>query len=130
GLDLAGLCDIGEEKFFQRALTDAGLGHDLSRAAMEELGFAVCDVDLEDELIRTLGVDAVERVLNAQGDLRAFRTFQNQPAQRTRPVDAQLRRFLGSIGGRKSRYARALVEALGVTPAPRPLEVLLDAAAP
>ncbi|WP_354497584.1 ATP-dependent endonuclease [Mycetocola sp. 2940] len=129
GLALAGLCDVGEEGYFRRALHDAGLGHDLSRAALEDLGFSVCDADLEDELIRSLGVDAVERVLDAQGDLRAFRTFQNQPAQRTRAVDAQLRRFLGTIGGRKSRYARALVEALGTTPAPRPLELVLDATA-
>lgn len=129
GLDLAGLCDAGEEGFFRRALHDAGMGHGLARAAMEERGFAVCDADLEDELIRSLGVDAVKQVLDAQDDLRAFRTFQNQPAQRTRPEDAQLRRFLGTIGGRKSRYARALVEALGASPAPRPLELLLDATA-
>jgi hypothetical protein len=69
-------------------------------------------------------------VIDAQGDLRSFRTFQNQPAQRQRPVDAQLRRFLGTIGGRKSRYARALVEALGTAEAPRPLERLLEATAP
>ncbi|MET0887984.1 MAG: ATP-dependent endonuclease [Mycetocola sp.] len=130
GLDLAGLCDVGEEGFFRRALEHAGLGHALTRDDMENLGFSVCSADLEDELIRALGTDAVEQVLDAQGDLRAFRTFQNQPAQRSRAVHAQLRRFLGSIGGRKSRYARALVEALGEIPAPRPLERLLDATEP
>jgi hypothetical protein len=129
GLDLAGLCDVGEERFFRRALEHAGLGQALTHDDMEGLGFSVCSADLEDELIRALGTDAVEQVLEAQGDLRAFRTFQNQPAQRTRPVDAQLRRFLGSIGGRKSRYARALVDTLGQTPAPRPLERLLEVTA-
>ncbi|MET1051208.1 MAG: TOPRIM nucleotidyl transferase/hydrolase domain-containing protein [Mycetocola sp.] len=126
GLGLAGLCDIGEERFFARALADAGLLDAPGRSAMEDLGFFVCDADLEDELIRTLGTDDVELTMAAEGDLRAFRVFQNQPAQRARAVDAQQRRFLGSIGGRKSRYARALVEALGDAPAPRPLERLLE----
>ncbi|MET0480613.1 MAG: ATP-dependent endonuclease, partial [Mycetocola sp.] len=105
GLDLAGLCDIGEEGFFRRGLEHAGLGENLTRDDMEALGFHVCSADLEDELIRTLGTASVENTMDAQGDLRAFRIFQNQPAQRGRAVDAQQRRFLGSIGGRKSRYA-------------------------
>jgi hypothetical protein len=125
GLELAGLCDVGEAGFFLRALQHAGLGQELTHDDMEGLGFSVCRADLEDELIRALGTDSVEKVLEEQGDLRSFRTFQNQPAQRSRPVDAQLRRFLGTIGGRKSRYARALVDALGPMPAPRPLERLL-----
>jgi hypothetical protein len=33
---------------------------------------------------------------------------------------------MGSIGGRKERYARALVTALGDDPAPRPLELLVE----
>ena len=126
GLPLAGLCDIGEERYFRRALQDAGLGTDLTREGLESLGFFLCDADLEAELIRALGTDGVEEVMAAQGDLRAFRTFQNQPAQRGRAVDAQQRRFLGSIGGRKSRYARALIEALGPDVAPRPLRMLLE----
>lgn len=126
GLDLAGLCDIGEEGFFRRGLEHAGLGANLTRDEMEARGFYICSADLEDELIRTLGTTSVENTMDAQGDLRAFRIFQNQPAQRGRAVDAQQRRFLGSIGGRKSRYARALVEALGGARAPRPLEHLLD----
>ena len=57
---LAGLCDAGEEDAFGRALERAGLGVDLGRAEMERLGFYVCDRDLEDELIRSLGAPAVE----------------------------------------------------------------------
>ena len=127
--ELAGLCDVGEERFFRRGLQEAGLGDVLAPGDMEKLGFFVCSADLEDELIRCLGTANVEQALESQGDLRAFRTFQNQPAQRGRDVDAQLRRFLGTIGGRKSRYARVLVEALGSAPAPRPLERLLDVTA-
>ncbi len=87
GLDvrLAGLCDAGEEADFRRGLERAGLGSDLTRADMERLGFYVCDADLEDELIRALGAAAVERVLEAQGGLRSFRTLQKQPAWRGRP---------------------------------------------
>ena len=68
---------------------------------MEALGFYVCDVDLEDELIRALGTAAVEAIVDAQGELGTFRTFQHQPAQRGRPAEAQLRRFMGTASGRK-----------------------------
>ena len=127
GLDLglAGLCDAGEERYFRRGLERVGLGTNLARAEMERLGFHVCDTDLEDELIRSLGVSAVERVLDEQGDLRSFRTLQKQPAQRSWTTEQQLRRFMGSMGGRKVRYARALVTALGNARAPRPLELLV-----
>jgi len=127
GLDvrLAGLCDAGEEGDFRRGLERAGLGSDLSRAGMEALGFYVCEADLEDELIRSLGVASVERVVEAQGELRSFRTLQKQAAQQGRSHEDQLRRFLGSRGGRKIRYARLLVDALDLTRVPRPLERVL-----
>ena len=54
GVRVAGLCDVGEERDFRRGLERAGLGAELSRAGMEALGFHVCVVDLEDELIRAL----------------------------------------------------------------------------
>jgi len=127
GLDLrlAGLCDAGEEREFQRGLERGGLGFQLNRAAMERLGFYVCVADLEDELIRALGAASVERVVDAQGDLGPFRTLQKQPEWRGRPLDEQLRRFMGSGGRRKIRYARLLVEALDLTRVPRPLDLLL-----
>jgi hypothetical protein len=51
--------------------------------------------DLEGELIRALGLTAVERVLDAEGELASFRRFHDQLAQRGRDLHAQLRRFLG-----------------------------------
>jgi OLD-like protein len=122
GLDLrlAGLCDAAEEGQFQRALERAGLGSDL-----EQRGFYVCHADLEEELIRALGTPTVEQVLEAEGDLGAFRTLQKQPAWRGRPVDAQLRRFMGSGARRKIRYARLLVDALDLAATPRPLDLAL-----
>jgi OLD-like protein len=125
GVKLAGLCDAGEERDFRRGLERAGLGSDLGRAEMEALGFYVCEVDLEDELIRTLGAEAVERIADAQGELGAFRTLQKQPAWRGRPVEEQLRRWLGSGARRKIRYARFLVEALEPEQVPRPLNLVL-----
>ena len=122
---LAGLCDAGEEGHFRRALERAGLGTGLTRVGMEALGFFVCDTDLEDELIRALGADAVERVLAREGDLASFRTLQKQPAWRGRPSVEQLRRFMGSGGSRKIRYARLLVEALEPEQVPRPLDGVL-----
>jgi hypothetical protein len=127
GLDvgLAGLCDAGEESHFSRALERAGLGSGLTRADMEPLGFYVCVADLEEELIRSLGTASVQRVVEAEGDLRALRIFQKQPAQRERSVERQLRRFMGTISGRKSQYARSLVDALDLARVPRPLDRLL-----
>jgi hypothetical protein len=127
GLDvrLTGLCDAAEEGEFRRALERAGLGSDLTRDDLEQLGFYVCTADLESELIRALGTDAVERVVEAQGDLGSFRTLQKQPQWQGRPVEEQLRRFMGSGGRRKIRYARYLVEALDLDDVPRPLDLVL-----
>jgi hypothetical protein len=127
GLDvrLAGLCDAGEERDFRRGLERAGLGSELGRAEMESLGFYVCEADLEDELIRAVGADAVEQIADAQGDLGAFRTLQKQPSWRGRPTEEQLRRWMGSGARRKIRYARLLVEALDLTEVPRPLNLVL-----
>ena len=127
GLDvrLAGLYDAGEERDFRRGLERAGLGAELTRAEMERLGFFVCVGDLEDELIRALGVTVVEAVVEAQGDLGSFRSLQRQPPWRDRPTEDQLRRFFGSGSGRKIRYARVLVEALDLNKVPRPLDGVL-----
>lgn len=103
GLDLrlAGLCDAKEESDFRHGLERAGLGSCLSRADMEQRGFYVCDADLEDELIRSLGAAAVEQIIHAQGELESFRNFQRQPAWQGRRIEGQLRRFFGTRGGRK-----------------------------
>jgi hypothetical protein len=124
-LELAGLCDAGEEGEFRRGLERAGLGVDLTRLEMERLGFYVCVADLEDELIRSLGAATVERVVDAQGDLRSFRTLQKQAAWQERSTEDQLRRFMGSGARRKIRYARLLVDALDLAQVPRPLDRLL-----
>ena len=122
---LAGLCDVAEEGDFKRGLERAGLGSNLTRADLERLGFYVCVADLEDELIRALGADSVEELVDAQGDLGSFRTLQKQPAWRGRKKEEQLRRFMGSGGSRKIHYARLLVNALDLTEVPRPLDQVL-----
>ena len=127
GLDveLAGLCDAGEERDFRHALERAGLGHDLTRPGMEALGFYVCDADLEDELIRALGATTVEHLIERQGELRSYRTLQKQPAQRVAHASEQLARFMGSRSGRKAHYAQVLVDALDLGHVPRPLDGVL-----
>ncbi len=120
GLPVAGLCDAGEEAGFRRGLQRAGLGSDLARA-----GFFVCVADLEDELIRALGVACVQDVVAAQGELGSFRTFCKQPAQRSRTTAEQLRRFMGTRSGRKIHYGRVLAGALDPARVPEPLDRLL-----
>ncbi len=130
GLDLRvrGLCDLGEARHVARALERSGLGSAPSARALEALGFHVCDEDLEDELIRAAGVPGVERVLADQGELGSFRVMQRQPAQRARPSEQQLRRFIACGSGRKTRYAALLTEVLELSRVPRPLAALLSAA--
>jgi hypothetical protein len=120
GARLAGLYDQDEERDVARALARAGLGLDPERE-----GFYVCVADLEDEMIRSLGAATVERLIEAQGELRPFRTFCKQPAQRNRTPEQRLRRFMGTRSGRKIHYGRVLAEALDLTRVPRPLDRVL-----
>lgn len=116
GVSVAGLCDAGEEAAFRRAFEQAGI---------DPAAVHVCVADLEDELIRALGPDVVEAVLEANGDLGSFRTLQKQAAWRGRPVEDQLRRFMGSGSRRKIRYAAPMIEALDLDAVPRPLDGVL-----
>ncbi len=136
GVRLAGLCDEGEERDFRRSLEQAGLTAGLDRAGLDRagldrarlarLGFFVCVADLEDELIRSLGVGRVEQLIEAQGELGPFRTFTRQPAQRNRPREQQLRRFMGTRSGRKIHYGHVLAAALELTRLPGPLDGVLS----
>lgn len=125
GLRVAGLCDVREEPDFRRGLERAGLGAPVTRSDLAARGFHVCVADLEDELIRALGADAVERVVEAQGELVALRTFQRQPQWASRSREDQLRRFLGTHSGRKIECAPLLVHALDLDRVPPPLDRLL-----
>ncbi|MER5427562.1 TOPRIM nucleotidyl transferase/hydrolase domain-containing protein [Streptomyces sp. NPDC002588] len=116
GLRLVGLCDEREKPFFDRSL-------DPDRAPRP--GVFVCAADLEDELIRALGPARIERIVRSEGELRAWQTFVQQPAQHGRPRHQQLRRFIGTKKGRKIRYGRLLVEALAPDQVPAPLDALL-----
>jgi hypothetical protein len=115
-LELAGLYDRGEEPVVLRALAEA---------RVDRRGFHRCDADLEEELIRAVGVDGVLACLEAEGDLGSFRTLQRQPAWAGRPVEAQLRRYFGAGARRKLRYARALIEAVEIERIPAPLSAVL-----
>lgn len=130
GPRIAGLYDDAEERFVRRGLERAGLsaGFDspLTRSALEQLGFHSCSADLEDELIRALGPAAVVELVEAEGELRSFRTLQRQPAQRERSLHDQLRRLMGGRSGGKERYAALMAAAVPLHRVPRPLDAVLD----
>jgi hypothetical protein len=107
GSDVAvrGLCDENEEHLFRRVLDDV----------------YVCVPDIEGELIRALGVERMLEIV----DRDSFETLQRQPAQRGRPVELQLHRWLRSISGRYHRYLPILVDALDADREPAPLERVL-----
>jgi hypothetical protein len=122
GLRLAGLYDAPEERHFTCGLARAGFGSVLTRADLEEFGFYACDANLEDELTRALGPAAMEELLEAQGELNAFRTYQKQPAHREEAIETQLRGFLWN---RKLKYGVLIVNALDLDRIPRPLAGVL-----
>ena len=102
---MRGLCDEREAHLFERVLDDVH----------------VCRPDLEAEVIRALGVDRALELVDA-----SFATLQKQPAQRGRPVEAQLHRWLRSINERSKRYLPLFVEALDVERIPAPLLAVLS----
>jgi len=119
---LAGLYDVAQERHFERSLERAG--YDVG-SGLAGIGFFACDADLEDELIRALGMDRVEQILDADGELASFRRMTHQPFHRGGVPEQQLRRFISARSGRKYRYARLLAEALDLAHIPRPLADLL-----
>ena len=126
GVPLAGLYDAPEEDKLRHGLAAAGLRTALEPDGPASLGFHKCSVDLEDELIRALGVDAVEAVIEAAGEAHSLRLLAQMPMQRGWTRAAVIRRFLGGAG-RKARYAALFVEALDPGDVPRPLEAVLAA---
>ncbi len=127
GLDvrLMGLYDAPEEAKVRHGLAAAGLDIAIEQEDLSRLGFHRCSADLEDELIRALGIDAVEAAIDAAGETRSLRLLAGMPAQRDWTRGAVIKRFMGSQSGRKARYAELLVGAMELDRAPRPLAALL-----
>ena len=82
GLRLAGLYDAPEERLVRQELAAAGLPEALEPGGLARLGFFGCHADLEDELIRTLGADRAEAVIEAAGEGASLRRLAQRPAQR------------------------------------------------
>lgn len=102
GVPLAGLYDAAEEAKLRHGLAAAGLGAAPPPDGLSGLGFYKCSADLEDELIRALGVEAVEAVIEAAGESHSLRLLARMPAQRGWTREAVIRRFLGARSGRKA----------------------------
>lgn len=120
-----GLCDERETWVVVGALRRRGLvvegEQDLGR-----LGFFVCRADLEEELIRALGVPECMELLGRLGLGGRFATFSGQPAWAGRPVEVRLHRFMGVASGRKVRLAGAMASALPPERVPPPIARLVD----
>jgi len=122
-LPVAGLVDEAEERVCARGLEASGLGANLDRAAMEQLGFFVCIADLEDELLRALGAQDAEALIDAHGDLAEFQTLQQQPQYQAASLDDQVKAF---VRKRKIEYAPLLVDRIDLARMPRPLDEVLS----
>lgn len=120
GLALSGVVD------------EAEAAHVLARVAAageDPAAFRVCRPDLEAELLRAVGRDGVEAALAALGDAASFARFRGQRAQRDRPWEDQVHRFIGTRAGRKVAAARALAAAVPLQRVPAPLARVLQAGA-
>jgi hypothetical protein len=125
-----GMCDADEERVVARALGGAGVPVG-GREAMSRYGFHVCDADLEDELIRTVGPEKVSDILTGLGLARRFDRFTRQLAWRDADLHSRLHRFAGIASGRKVQMARAMAAAIpwvDLRPPLRDLVVQISAA--
>lgn len=124
-----GLCDEREAPFFVRALAAhreaLALPVPPTLTTMPDLGFHICRRDLEDELMRALGVDGTRAVLDSLDLGATFEAFRRQLAWQGRPIWDQLRRFGTTTSGRKELLAGALAAAVGAEETPPPLAALL-----
>ncbi|KGN32376.1 hypothetical protein N802_18600 [Knoellia sinensis KCTC 19936] len=124
-----GLCDEREAHYFARGVAahSVALGIDVEVTVEElpRLGFQICRRDLEDELMRALGVDGTLAVLDEVELRTTFEGFTRQLVWRGRPVRDQLRRFVGTTSGRKELLAGAMAAALADESIPAPLAGLL-----
>lgn len=119
-VDIVGLCDWAEREHYAKAFASIGQPGEGSK-------FFVCNADLEDELIRAMDPEAIEVVLESEGEIGAFRTMQKQPAWRGRPFNEQMHRWIRAHARRSSRYAKLLVLAIDDDRMPRPFVQLLEA---
>lgn len=122
---VGGLYDAAEERFVVKGLDRTGLRPFTATTPLSDVGFFRCDRDLEDELIRAIGVDGLLALVESEGELRRFELLQGQPAQRARTTMQQLHRFIGSKSGRKERYGRRLAQVVELDRVPVPLDALL-----
>ena len=120
---VVGLFDLGEAEYVRRTVMRTGLG--APGGDLAAIGFFACDPDLEGDLIRAVGNERVLELLAEHGELSRFRSFQQQPAQRERSMEAQLRRFMGTHSGRKARFAPILVGVLAASRIPPSLVSLI-----
>ena len=65
---------------------------------LAEVGFHACDRDLEDELLRAVGPDGAQAVIEAAGEATSLRLLAQMPSQRGWTREEVLRRFLTSAG--------------------------------
>lgn len=120
GHRVGGLYDEKEERFVAGALNRQE-GEDLTRQ-----GFFACRPDLELELVRAIGAAQMTPLLESGGNLKTFRSFQDQPSHRDYEPLEQLRRYIGASGARKAKYAAVMAEAVPFEAVPEPLEGLLN----
>lgn len=125
GKFLSGLCDADAVAIFARALSRTGFGQIESEADLAACGFYVCTRNLEEAMIRAVGPNAVEALIEAEGEIAPLRTLQKQAGWQDRPLADQILRFIRSRARRSLRYAAILIDACDSDKIPGPLDAVL-----
>lgn len=120
GHRVGGLYDEAEERFVAGALNRQE-GEDLTRQ-----GFFACRPDLELELVRAIGAAEMTPLLEANGDLKGFRGFQDQPKYREMETLEQVRHYIAASGARKAKYAAIMATEVPFESIPEPLEGIVN----
>jgi putative ATP-dependent endonuclease of the OLD family len=110
-LAVSGFCDSDKESKWIGALAAAG-AKVTNRVELNALGFFVCERDLEDELVKALGVSSAQSLIAKEGEAKAFQKFVTQPAYASMTTEDQLRKFFQKD---KVRWTPLLVEALDLS---------------
>ncbi|MEO9325226.1 hypothetical protein ABFT23_17165 [Nocardioides sp. C4-1] len=115
GADVRLLHDAGESAYVARVLEQTAVSVTTS----------VCRADLEDEMIRAVGVAGMLAVVDAQDERTSYERMAQQPAQRDRSDHQRLHRWLGARSGHKRTYAGLLAAAVAPDAVPAPLREVL-----
>jgi hypothetical protein len=119
---MRGLCDLDKEARWTALLTVAGISIN-SRSDLNAAGFHVAEADLEEELVKALGITDTERVISEAGLTNRLEGFEKQPTNAGLSREDLLTAFAGTL---KIKLAPLLASEIPASDIPGPIKALLE----